>query len=71
MNARPPLLPMTVFTDAATNDARCVNGLHVQTFIANPHGEGTLVTFINGDVVLIREPFDAVVESFAIDEVDG
>jgi hypothetical protein len=57
-------LPLAVFQDAETSRFRCVNGLHVQTFIANPfgHEQGTLITFASGDRVTVTDDFDHVFE---------
>lgn len=71
MNTRTPGVPIIVFRDAQTGDSRCVNGMHVQTFIANPFGGGTLVTFANGDTVTLAEDFDVVVDVFTADRHDG
>jgi hypothetical protein len=42
--------------------SRCINGLHVQTFIQNPFGDrkGTLITFASGDRVTVANDFDLV-----------
>jgi hypothetical protein len=71
MNSRTPGVPIIVFQDAATGESRCVNGLHVQTFIANPFGDGTLLTFANGDTVILVDSFDVVVDAFMSDRQDG
>ena len=66
-------LPMIVFTDSTTRESRCINGAHVQTFVANPFGNsgGTLITFINGDRVTVTESFDDVVDALMGDSPDG
>ncbi|HEX7153248.1 MAG TPA: hypothetical protein VF618_17315 [Thermoanaerobaculia bacterium] len=69
--ARRPTLPVVVFTEAGTRASRCINGLHVQSFIGNPHGPGTMLTFVSGDVVLLEDDFDRVVAAFAHTEVEG
>ena len=54
-------IPIVVFRDVETRDSRCVNGLHVQTFVRSRfHKGGTLITFANGDTVTVEEDFDAV-----------
>jgi uncharacterized protein YlzI (FlbEa/FlbD family) len=57
--------------DAKSDEPRCVNGLHVASFIPNPYGGGTVITFANGDRVTVKECFDDVVESLMGDRVDG
>ena len=71
INTRHPNLPLMVLTDAKMRDGRCINGLHVQTFIANPFGGGTLITFANGDTVTVTEGFSTVVDALMGDRVDG
>lgn len=71
MIARRHGVPITVFTDAENGRRRCINALHVQTFVANPFGEGTLVTFASGDRLTVTEDFEAVVDSFMADRPDG
>lgn len=73
IDTRHAALPLMVLTDAKTDESRCINGLHVQTFITNPFGErgGTLITFANGDRVTVTEDFDTVVDSLMGDRVDG
>lgn len=71
MNTRTTGIPIFVFQDAKSGESRCINGLHVQTFIANPHGEGTLITFASGDTVVVADGFEAVVDTFMADRVDG
>jgi hypothetical protein len=65
-----------VFVDSKTREARCVNGLHVQTFAPNPlwNGQsprGTLITFVSGDTVTVDQEFDDVVNAFMGDRRDG
>ena len=69
-------LPVVVLNDTERKESRCVNGLHVQTFIPNPHwnGEhprGTLITFTSGDTVTVAEDFDVIVEMFMAAQEDG
>jgi hypothetical protein len=71
MNSRTAGVPTIVFQDAATGESRCVNGLHVQTFVANPFGTGTLLTLVNGDTVMLVDPFDVVVDAFMSSRLDG
>ena len=73
MDSRFQGVPIVVLIDSKTNEARCVNGLHIQTFTDNPLGdrEGTLITFASGDTVTVREDFDAVVDAFSNDRQDG
>jgi uncharacterized protein YlzI (FlbEa/FlbD family) len=63
MQQRRPRLPVFVLRDVEARTHRCVNGLHIQTFIPNPYGnqEGTLITFANGDSVTVENDFDEVV----------
>jgi hypothetical protein len=70
MYTRPPHLPFIVLTDVKAG-SRCVNATHVQTFIANPFGEGTLVTFANGDSFTTSDDFDALVLTLMGSHVDG
>ena len=71
MNTRFPLVPFFVFTDAKEGVSRCVNALQVQTFIPNPSGEGTLLTFASGDTVTLTEGFDAVAHTLIDNRADG
>lgn len=76
MNSRLPSVPIVVFVDSETRESRCVNGLHVQTFVPNPFwsGEpprGTLITFVGGDTVTVSEDFDVVVKTFMGGRQDG
>jgi hypothetical protein len=76
MNSRLAGVPIVVFIDAKTRESRCVNGLHVQTFVPNPFWDGeqprgTLITFANGDTVTVAEEFDAVVDTFMGGRQDG
>ena len=62
MRARRREVPLVVFQDRENGNSRCINGLHVQTFIANPFGDckGTLITFASGDRVTVVDEFDLV-----------
>jgi hypothetical protein len=74
MNARFEGVPLVVFTDSETGVPRCINGLHIQTFVPNPFGShtGTLITFNSGDTTTVTDDFHAVVNSFmAGNRVDG
>lgn len=76
MNSRHAEVPMIVFTDVETREARCINGLHVQTFVPNPFWNGrlprgTLITFASGDTVTVAEDFDDVVTTFMGYRQDG
>lgn len=71
MNTRQTGLPIVVFHDAQSGEFRCINGLHVQTFIPNPFGTGTLLTFASGDTVTVTDDFDDVLTMFMADRVDG
>lgn len=71
MNARMSGIPIVVFQDANSQEWRCINGLHVQTFIPNPFGAGTLLTFANGDSVTLVEDFDLIVDALMADRHDG
>ncbi len=65
-------VPLVVFQDADTGDSRCINGLHVQTFITSPFPHtkgGTIITFASGDTVTVTE-FDAVFRILT-GQVDG
>jgi hypothetical protein len=55
MQQRRERLPVFVLRDAEVRANRCVNALHVQTFIPNPFGkcEGTLITFASGDTITV------------------
>jgi uncharacterized protein YlzI (FlbEa/FlbD family) len=71
MNARHAPVPVFVFADLKDDTTRAVNALHVQTFIPNPFGSGTLITFANGDTITVAETFDAVLDTFICDRPDG
>jgi len=74
MNTRYHGVPIAVFMDLQAGVLRCINGLHVQTFIQNPFGDhsGTLITFASGDSVTVANDSDAVVDTFmAGNRVDG
>jgi hypothetical protein len=73
MNSRSAGVPIAVLTDAESKESRAVNGMHVQTFIANPFGDavGTLITFASGDSVTVAEDFDTVADAFVADQRDG
>lgn len=73
MQQRRPRLPVFVVRDTTARENRCVNGLHVQTFIPNPFGnrEGTLITFASGDTITVDSDFDEVVSLMLGDYVDG
>ena len=62
MNARRREVPLAVLQDQETGSLRCINGLHVQTFIQNPFGDrkGTLITFASGDRVTVADDFELV-----------
>ena len=69
-------VPLVVFTDSRTGRSRCVNGLHVQTFIPSPFNgvkgmEGTIITFASGDKVIVSEEFDDVFDVLSGFVVDG
>lgn len=72
MHSRRREVPIAVFQDQETGRSRCINGLHVQTFISNPFRDhkGTLITFVNGDMVTVVDDFEEVVRAF-IGIVDG
>ncbi|HKS23680.1 MAG TPA: hypothetical protein VJZ76_12835 [Thermoanaerobaculia bacterium] len=65
-------VPVVVFQDANTGAPRCINGLHVQTFIQNPSKgrNGTLITFASGDKVTVTADFKVVFDTL-IGIVDG
>jgi hypothetical protein len=67
---RPPHQPFIVLEDVKAG-SRGVNALHVQTFIANPFGKGTLITFANGDSFTTTDSFDSVVKTLMGSNVDG
>ena len=73
MNTRYHGVPIAVFTDAETGAPRCINALHIQTFVTNPVADqtGTLITFASGDSVTITDDFDAVVDTFMAGITDG
>jgi hypothetical protein len=59
---------MVVLLDMETGKDRCINGLHVQTFIRSPFPHtkgGTVITFANGDNVTVEDDFDHVYMVFA------
>ena len=71
MDSRWRGIPIVVFLDARTNEDRCINGLHVQTFIRNPSPTGgTIITFASGDTVTVTENFDRVFRILT-GQVDG
>ena len=59
ITSRQRAVPLVVFHDAKADTPRCINGLHVQTFIANPFEDrkGTLITFDSGDTVTVADDF--------------
>ena len=64
-------IPIVVFQDVETRDSRCINGLHVQTFVRSRfHKGGTLITFANGDTVTVEGDFDTVFDTLT-GRVDG
>ncbi len=73
MQQRKSRLPVFVVRDADERTSRCVNGLHIQTFVPNPVGDrnGTLITFANGDAVTVENDFDEIVDLMMGDHVDG
>ncbi len=60
-----------VLHDADGGVLRAVNAAQVQTFIPNPFGTGTLITFASGDTVTVKDDFDSVLATFMGDSVDG
>jgi hypothetical protein len=63
ITTRRPVVPFVVFQDAETDSSRCINPLHVQTFIASPFPHtkgGTIITFENGDSVTVADDFQHV-----------
>jgi hypothetical protein len=71
MSRRRAAVPLFVFDDATNDVPRCINALHVQTFIPNPYGPGTLITFASGDSVTVEEEFQTVAKTLFDDEADG
>jgi hypothetical protein len=65
MHARLRDVPLAVFQDQTTGTLRCVNGLHVQTFIQNPYegSKGTLITFASGDKITVADDFQDVFDT--------
>ena len=72
MHQRGPRLPVFVVRDVERG-TRCVNGLHIQTFIPNPFGNrtGTLITFANGDHITVENDFDEILDLMMGDHVPG
>lgn len=66
-------LPLVVFQDAETGNSRCVNGLHIETFIPNPFSDrkGTIVTFASGDRVTVSDDFYDVFRILSGTRPDG
>ena len=66
-------VPLVVLQDAKEGRQRCVNGLHIQTFIQNPFGDrqGTMITFASGDRITVTDDFDHVFELLSGFVVDG
>ena len=72
-------VPLVVFQDAKTGRSRCINGLHVQTFVPSPFDgqgkggkqRGTIITFASGDTVTVADDFDHVFEVLSGFVVDG
>jgi hypothetical protein len=52
-------VPLPTFTVPATGERIAVNALLVQSVA--PSGEGTILTFANGDEMLVYEHFDLVI----------
>ena len=69
-------VPLVVVQDAKTGRQRCINGLHVQTFVPSPfEGQGkqrgTIITFASGDTVTVMDEFDELLELLSGFVVDG
>ena len=65
ITTRRPVVPFVVFQDAETGTSRCVNPLHVETFISSPFPHtkgGTIITFASGDLVTVTDDFNRVVD---------
>lgn len=73
IHRRSPQVPIVVFQDAETGGSRCINGLHVETFVPNPFGDrkGTLITFASGDRVTVVADFDTVTKVLMAGVADG
>lgn len=73
MNQRGSRLPVFVLRDVDRRTDRCVNGLHIQTFIPNPFSDrgGTFITFANGDTITVENDFDEVFDLMSKAVVDG
>jgi len=65
-------VPLVVVQDAKTGRQRCINGLHVQTFVPSPFDkQGTIITFASGDTVTVMDEFDELLELLSGFVVDG
>ncbi len=65
-------VPLVVVQDAKTGRQRCINGLHVQTFVPSPFDkQGTIITFASGDTVTVTDEFDELFELLSGFVVDG
>lgn len=73
MHQRGSRLPVFVLRDIEERTNRCVNGLHIQTFVPNPYGDrnGTLITFVGGDHITVENDFDEVFGLMYGDHVPG
>jgi hypothetical protein len=65
--------PLVVVQDAETDNSRCVNGLHIETFIPNPFcdSKGTIITFASGDRVTVSDDFEDVFRILSGTRPDG
>jgi len=66
-------VPLVILHDAETGRPRCVNGLHIQTFIPDHFHDrkGTIITFASGDTVTVADGFQHVMEMLSGSVVDG
>lgn len=69
MNSRLSDVPVVVLTDANSGEQKCINVAHVLTF--KPSGNWTLITFVNGDTLVVREHFGDVVNTLLPDRHDA
>jgi uncharacterized protein YlzI (FlbEa/FlbD family) len=55
--------PLALLTDSRTGNPTLVNPLSVET-VSKEHGR-TVITFLSGTTLTVREPFDDAVRAFA------
>jgi uncharacterized protein YlzI (FlbEa/FlbD family) len=55
--------PLALLTDSRTGNPTAVNTMSVET-VSKEHGK-TVITFLSGTTLTVREPFEEAVRAFA------